>query len=613
MFGKRWLVIIAVVIMLVSLVGMEKPNTTIQAADNSIQRFESFNMPGYVMRHMNSRGRMDTEISPYQDAQFRLAAGLADSTCVSFQSVNFPNSYLRHRNGEIWLDANDNSSIFKADATWRQKPGLANSSWVSFESYNFPGEYIRHRDYLLWRTTISTDLDKQDATFKIWKFNWSWVRGAVFVPTNVTNEVQQWDQYNSAINDRELYYTSVYGINLVRVYLHYLVWQKNKTTFLANIENFLQLANKYGIKTEFVFFDDCWNDFPTIGSYPAPIFGVHNSRWVECPGDTIKGNYAGNKASLQAYVQDVVNAHKTDTRISFWEPYNEPGNSESGTMFDVTNQILRDSRTWIKATGTTIPITSCDFAGTVAPAVSDFYSFHNYDSTYGGPRGPEVLNTECMNRGSQSVTGVDNAYYHNSNPTGYIMWEAGIGRDNCRYPWGNTSTEPTTPFHGVIYPDGHPWSVADIQAIKNDTLTTAPVFNVEYYAANNFTNLKKTSITPMIDFDLGNEFGTGSPDASVGIGVDNFSTRWTGLVRPATTGTFTFYADGDNIVRVWVGSTQIINKTGGARSEVSGTISLTANTNYAFKVEYVHGTGDSSLHIRWSGPSLTKQVLLGRR
>lgn len=612
MFGRKITWVATFFVLFFSVFILENPVVPVQAASNDILRFESYNMPGYCIRHAYSRGRMDTEISPYQDAQFRLVAGLADVGCVSFQSVNFPNSYLRHRNGEIWLDANDGSSLFKADASWIQRPGLADSSWVSFESYNYPGNYIRHRDFLLYNTAISTDLDRRDATFKIWNFNWSWIRGAVFVPTNVVNEIQQWDEYNPAVNDRELYYASIYGINCVRVYLHYLVWVKDKTRLLNNIEDFLTRANSYGIKTEFVFFDDCWDDHPVIGPpYPAPIFGVHNSRWVECPGDDIKGNYSAYKTNLQAYVQDVVNAHKYDSRIAFWEPYNEPGNGESGTMYDVTNQILRDSRQWIKSTGTTIPITSCDFDNTVAPAVSDFYSFHAYDSGYSGPRGVNVLNTECMNRQGQSVPGVDNAYYHQG--TGYIIWEAGIGRDNCRYPWGNTNTEPAAPFHGVIYPDGHPWSLDDVKAIRNDDLSNAPVFNVEYFAANNFTNFKKVSVTPLIDFDLGAEFGTGSPDASVGIGVDNFSIRWTGTVLPASSGTYTFYADGDNIIRVWVGGTQVINKTGGGRSEVSGAISLNANQSYDFKVEYVHGTGDSSLHIRWSGPNLSKQILKGRR
>jgi hypothetical protein len=94
-----------------------------------------------------------------------MVPGLANSSAVSFQSVNFPNSYLRHRNGEIWLDVNDNSSLFKADATFYKRAGLANSAYVSFESYNFPGRYIRHRNSLLYNESGSGALFNSDATF----------------------------------------------------------------------------------------------------------------------------------------------------------------------------------------------------------------------------------------------------------------------------------------------------------------------------------------------------------------------------------------------------------------------------------------------------------------
>ena len=585
--------------------------TVVVPAYGSVIRMESLNMPGWAIRHSAGRLRTDTVISPMEDAEWRLVPGLADAGAVSFESVNFPGEYLRHRNGEIWRDASDGSAGFKADATWRVRAGLANSALYSFESYNFGGEYLRHRDYLLWRTAIGSDLDRNDATFRIWNFDWSWVKGAVFVPTNVTNEIQQWDQYDPAQNDRELHYASIYGINCVRVFLHYLVWENNKTRFLANIEDFLQRADNYGIKVEFVFFDDCWGEHPVFGSYPPPLFGIHNSRWQECPGADIKGNYAAYKARLQAYVQDVVNAHKFDRRMAFWEPFNEPGNGESGLMFDVTNQILRDSRDWIKATGTDIPITSTDFAGTIAPSVSDFYSWHPYNSDYPGPRAKNVLNTESMNRGSQSVPGIVSNF--GSQGDGYIMWEFGIGRDNCRYPWGDTTSEPNTPFHGIIYPDGHPWSLGDVTALRGDDLSSGPFFNVDYYANTSFSDRRKSSVTPMIDFDLGNEFGTGSPDASVGIGTDNFSTRWTGSFLSQGAGSYSFSADGDNIVRVWVGSTLVINKTGGARATVSGSLSLAANTSYDLKVEYVHATGDASLHLQYAGPGIPQQVLMGRR
>jgi len=136
-------------------------------ADDSIVRIESVNIGGFSIRHANFRGRIDPVASPAQDGQFRIVAGLANASAVSIESVNFPGRFLRHRNGEIWLDANDNSAIFKSDATWWQRAGNADSGGVSFESYNFPGQFIRHRDSLLYREAINTALDRKDSSFRI--------------------------------------------------------------------------------------------------------------------------------------------------------------------------------------------------------------------------------------------------------------------------------------------------------------------------------------------------------------------------------------------------------------------------------------------------------------
>lgn len=128
-------------------------------------RWESSNIGGNYIRHQDSRGKIDSNINPFNDSQFNMVPGLANSNAVSFQSTLYPDRYLRHRNGEVWLDTTDNSSGFKADATWYKRPGLANSSQVSFESYNYPGQYLRHRDWLLYKESIVTAIDRSDATF----------------------------------------------------------------------------------------------------------------------------------------------------------------------------------------------------------------------------------------------------------------------------------------------------------------------------------------------------------------------------------------------------------------------------------------------------------------
>ncbi|MEV6304466.1 glycoside hydrolase family 43 protein [Actinoplanes sp. NPDC051861] len=134
-------------------------------------RIKSYNFPDRYIRHSNSVGRIDTyPFDPYQDQQWTLVPGLANSSGVSFRSVNYPNRYLRHSNYAIVLANNDGTSTFAADATFTRVAGFADSSWTSFRSHNFPDRYLRHSGYVLRVdpiTTSSSTTDKQDATFRV--------------------------------------------------------------------------------------------------------------------------------------------------------------------------------------------------------------------------------------------------------------------------------------------------------------------------------------------------------------------------------------------------------------------------------------------------------------
>ncbi len=98
------------------------------------------------MRHSRMDVRIDPNVSPGDDSQFRLRTGLADggTGTVSFESVNFHGYFLRHSNYDFQLADNDGITQFAADATFRQVAGLADASWSSFESYNHPDRNIRH-------------------------------------------------------------------------------------------------------------------------------------------------------------------------------------------------------------------------------------------------------------------------------------------------------------------------------------------------------------------------------------------------------------------------------------------------------------------------------------
>jgi len=134
-------------------------------------RIQSYNYPDRFVRHINFDARIDSDINPFADSMWKIVPGLANpSGYVSFEAVNYPGYYLRHYNYDFELAKDDGTVTFKEDATFKIVPGLKDSTWVSFQSYNYPNRYIRHYGYLLKLEEISTDIDKQDATFKIVDF-----------------------------------------------------------------------------------------------------------------------------------------------------------------------------------------------------------------------------------------------------------------------------------------------------------------------------------------------------------------------------------------------------------------------------------------------------------
>ncbi len=299
--------------------------------------------------------------------------------------------------------------------------------------------------------------------------DWSNVKGAVFVTSNSVNSYQMWEEYQPATIDRELGYAARAGLNMVEVYLNFLMWQKDEKLYLRRIDDFLQKAAKHKLKVTFVLFDDVGNvEPPHLAPYGEPVPGVHNSQMQGSPGrDIVDKHYAASREKLKAYVTSVVSAHKSDARIAFWQTYNEPSH-------ETTLPLLADSYHWIKETGSKIPVSATGGATFFGSYYSDFPTFHSYLSPDAPPEQPmtqgdggsEHLCTETLDRPGVDVPKLVN--YFAARKTGWIVWELMIGRDNCRFPWGSPpgAPEPTVPFHGLLYPDGRPFSPNDIAIIR---------------------------------------------------------------------------------------------------------------------------------------------------
>lgn len=147
----------------VKMLGPATPDAT------NYSRFSSFNYPDRYIRHSNFTARIDTNVSPVLDSQFRVVPGLASSTDISLESINFPGYFLkRNASNKIVLEAYTDTATYKGDATFLSSPGWADSSKVSLQSYSQPGYYIRHYDYVLQLDAINASSSatvKGDATF----------------------------------------------------------------------------------------------------------------------------------------------------------------------------------------------------------------------------------------------------------------------------------------------------------------------------------------------------------------------------------------------------------------------------------------------------------------
>ena len=94
--------------------------------------------------------------------------------------------------------------------------------------------------------------------------------------------------------------------------------------------------------------------------------------------------------------------------------------------------------------------------------------------------------------------------------------------------------------------------------------------------------------------------------------------RWAGLIEPQFSETYTFHAESDEGVRLWIDDKLVLdnerNLRRGERGEVSGTVPLTAASKAEIKVEYygprnIPADRRRKLALRWSSRSVPKSVV----
>ena len=120
----------------------------------------------------------------------------------------------------------------------------------------------------------------------------------------------------------------------------------------------------------------------------------------------------------------------------------------------------------------------------------------------------------------------------------------------------------------------------------------------EYYKDMGLKSLALTRVDPGINFN----WGALSPAA--GIPADAFSVRWSGELEVPFTAEWTFTANCDDCVRLWVNGQLLFDKWGQQSGvEWIGLINLVAGQKYGITLEYYENTGDARAILYWSTPS----------
>lgn len=256
-----------------------------------------------------------------------LEKGLADSQGYSLRATG-TGRYLAYLDGKLKM-AEIVAEEEKKTATFYLETALATPSWADdvtkFKSFRL----MDSERYLANINGILTLVDKTAtlaATFRLTGDQTAvieGIRGVVYYPSYALNAPQFFKWYDHAIIERDMGYAKTLGFNAFRISISYEYWLENPTHFEASYNDFLALADSYGIKVmvslfegyglaeEGYYSENVWSrDYTKAWAITSPSKEIYEnqSRWNE----------------PEAFVTWFFSNYKNDTRHMAIEIYNEP-------------------------------------------------------------------------------------------------------------------------------------------------------------------------------------------------------------------------------------------------------------------------------------------------
>ena len=233
-----------------------------------------------------------------------------------------------------------------------------------------------------------------------------WLRGCNYMSADCANRIDQWQESGFEerfeTTEKEFALAKETGFNTIRIIMEYIVWKEEHDGFMERLERYISLAAKYGISCMIVFGNDC---MPPKGDGWKPLklgeqswdLGYHGGRKHSQHGTFSDHGYhlldEPEEAALHyEMVREIVTKYKDDERIIMWDVFNEPGNSNRGTMslphFKTFVEIIREIDPIQPITAavfrftpdfhTFSPEKDLDEIQLYALEISDIVSFHHY-------------------------------------------------------------------------------------------------------------------------------------------------------------------------------------------------------------------------------------------
>ncbi|WP_406308355.1 LamG-like jellyroll fold domain-containing protein [Streptomyces griseoaurantiacus] len=131
-------------------------------------------------------------------------------------------------------------------------------------------------------------------------------------------------------------------------------------------------------------------------------------------------------------------------------------------------------------------------------------------------------------------------------------------------------------------------------------------FQMSAPGARDFAHLGGTLLDPQVNF-------TGLTDTFQELTgrTEHTTARWTGQIEAPATGDYTFYAIGDNGFRLFIDGKAVIDhwEPDWDKEQTSAAVHLKAGEKHDFRLEMFQDTGGANMFLRWSTPTLAKQVV----